>query len=82
MLRTAANLHLLFRGQMRLLTVGYTLPEMALSVDRKLELLSELCLCQTSIYSRIRPRMYTCRLPCITWATYKHMTMYVYYSII
>ena len=44
---TAANLCSLFRGRK---LVGYALPEMPLSVGSKLKLLSELCLCQTSVY--------------------------------
>ena len=60
---TAANLRSLFRGQkvLKLLTMGYALPEMPLSVGSKLELL---CCCQTSVYSRISLRT----LPCTTWA--------------
>ena len=52
-----ANLRSLFRGQklLKLLAVGYALPEMPLSVDSKLELLWALSLPTF----RIRPRILT-----------------------
>ena len=61
---TAANLCSLFRGQklLKLLTVGYALPEMPLGVGSKLELLWALCL----------PNVI--RLPCLNiWATYMYI---------
>ena len=67
---TAANLCSLFRGRKLIKLVGYALPEMPLSVGSKLKLLSELCLCQTSVYCSVCIR--------VKYMCYKHRTVYVY----
>ena len=68
---TATNLHLFFRRHklQKLLTVGYALPEMPLSVGSKLELLWALSLPNFPVYSRISLRIMLITVY-NTWATY------------